>query len=172
MSISYRKLAPGDSWQYRKIRLESLKAHPESYGATYEEESRIPKLRFEIAIEQPVEDRFVIGAFDHEELIGLCAFVPFTLGDILDLSDTGTLIQMYVRSTYNGRKIGLNLTNAVIHEAFSISDINKIVLGVRKGNMSAIRVYDQAGFQPYHSDEPGDEAGHDDYRIMVIRRES
>lgn len=152
MTITFRKLVPGDSFQYREIRLESLKIHPESFGATYEEERLIPKLRFEKAIEQPFDTRFIFGAFDQKELIGILGFIPFTLDDVLDLPHTGTLIQMYVRSTYSGRKIGLNLTNAVVREAFCSSDIDQIVLGVRKDNMRAIRVYEQAGFQNYHTE--------------------
>ena len=70
MSITFRKLVLGDSGQYRKIRLESLKIHPESFGATYEEERLIPKLRFEKAIEEPFDERFIFGAFNLKELIG------------------------------------------------------------------------------------------------------
>jgi len=170
LPITYRKLVPGDSGQYRKIRLESLKAHPESFGANYEDESKIPTLRFEKAIEQPVDDRFVIGAFDQKELIGICGFITFVLDDVIDLSNTGTIIQMYVRSTYSGRKIGLNLTNATIREAFSISDVNQIVLGVRETNMSAIRVYEQAGFKIYHSNMEGVNSRHDGFQVMIVYR--
>lgn len=170
MSIKFRKLVSGDSYQYRKIRLESLKIHPESFGATYEEERLIPKLRFEKAIEEPFDERFIFGAFDQKELIGILGFVPFILDDVLDLPHTGTLIQMYARSAYSGRKIGLNLSNAVVREAFNSSDIDQVVLGVRKDNMRAIHVYEQAGFQNYHSERVRQKIGHDGFQIMIIHR--
>ncbi len=56
MPIKYRKLVPGDSGSYRKIRLVSLQTHPESFGASYDEQKLQPKLMFEKAIEQPVDD--------------------------------------------------------------------------------------------------------------------
>ena len=76
MKISYRKLGSAETRQYREIRLESLKLHPESFGSTFEEQSKLPKLMFEKALEQPVDDRFVIGAFDQKVLIGICGFIP------------------------------------------------------------------------------------------------
>jgi len=105
-------------------------------------------LKKEKANEQQVDDSFVIGAFDQKELIGICGFITFVLDDVIDLSNTGTIIQMYVRSTYSGRKIGLNLTNATIREAFSISDVNQIVLGVRETNMSAIMIIFRHNLKP------------------------
>jgi RimJ/RimL family protein N-acetyltransferase len=169
MKISYRKLGPVDARQYRGIRLESLKLYPESFGSTFEEQSKLPKLMFEKSLEQPVDDRFVIGAFDQKTLIGICGFIPFVLDNSLGFSNAGEIIQMYVRSAYSGRKIGLGLVKAVIDEAFKISGLEQIVLGVQEGNMSAIRVYEQAGFLTYTIEGSGEE-GDVGYRIMVIRR--
>ena len=171
MKISYQKLEPVDSKQYRNIRLESLKLHPESFGSTFEEQSKLPKLMFEKAIEQPVDDRFVIGAFDQQVLIGICGFVPFVLDNNPDLGKTGAIIQMYVKPAYSGRKIGLNLVKAVIQEAFKISDLEQIVLGVQEGNVRAIRIYEQAGFLTYKTEES--QAGVNDagFRTMIICRD-
>jgi RimJ/RimL family protein N-acetyltransferase len=171
MNFTYRKLVADDSAQYRKIRLESLELHPESFGSTYEEQSKLPKLKFEEALEEPIDDRFLIGAFDQGELIGICGFLPFVPDEMLGLSNTGLIIQVYVKSAYRGRKIGLSLVEAAIDEAFKISAIKQIVLGVREGNISAIRVYEQAGFDPYNP--KGSEGKFMDgcERMMIIRRE-
>ena len=170
MNISYRRLAPIDSTQYREIRLESLKAHPESFGSTFEEQNKLPKLMFEKAIEQPVDDRFVIGAFDQNALIGICGFIPFVPNND-DLSDVGTIIQMYVRSAYRGKKIGLSLTKAVLHEAFKLSSIEQIVLDVKEGNKPAFRVYEQAGFQTYQAAATETEIKNDGDLMMIIHRD-
>jgi ribosomal-protein-alanine N-acetyltransferase len=167
MSISFRKLAASDSARYREIRLESLKAHPESFGSSFETQSKLPKLMFEQAMEQPVDDRFVIGAFDGEVLIGICGFLPFGPDDFLEMANTGTIIQMYVRSAYRGRKIGLGLVQTVLAEAFKNPDMEKVVLGVKEGNLSAIRVYEQAGFRTYQAG--GREAEmQEEGRMMII----
>jgi RimJ/RimL family protein N-acetyltransferase len=162
MGISYRKLAAEDAIAYRNIRLESLKAHPESFGSTYEAQSKLPHLMFEKALVQPYDERFVLGAFSQDELIGICGFVP---SNDFDLPHTGTLIQMYVRVTYRGRRIGLNLVKEVLQTAFNIPDMEKVILGVNAGNLSAIRVYEQAGFQTYQS-----ETNDDEYHVMIIHR--
>jgi RimJ/RimL family protein N-acetyltransferase len=171
MKISYRKLVSVDSTQYREIRLESLKLHPESFGSTFEEQSKLPKLMFEKAIEQPADDRFVIGAFDQQALIGICGFILIVPDHNQHLSNAGAIIQMYVKSAYSGRKIGLSLVKAVIHEAFKISGLEQIELEVKKGNMSAIRVYEQAGFQTFNTEGGEAEINKGSLRFMIIRRD-
>jgi RimJ/RimL family protein N-acetyltransferase len=166
MNISYRKLQAIDSAQYREIRLESLKAHPDSFGSDYEEQRQLPKLMFEKALEQPVDNRFIFGAFDQGELIGICGFLPFAKVNDLELSHTGTIVQMYVRSTYSGRRIGLSLVIDTLRDAFKDPQIEHIILGVKEGNMSAIRVYEQAGFQPYNA------GGDEGFRMMVFHRDA
>lgn len=149
MTITYRKLAADDAQRYREIRLESLKLHPESFGASFEEQRQMPHLMFEQALKAPIDDRFVIGAFDRQRLVGICGFIPFVQEDPLEMKGTGVIIQMYVKSAYRGRKIGLGLIEAVVDEAFQIEGLNHIMLSVKKANRRAIRVYQQAGFQPF-----------------------
>jgi RimJ/RimL family protein N-acetyltransferase len=168
MKIVYRKLLPSESAQYREIRLESLKAHPDSFGSSYQDQSRMPKLMFEKAIEQPYDSRFVIGAFEQKELIGICGFVPFTLDFFHDLEEAGTIIQMYVKPAYRGRKIGLDLVKAVIEEAFKLLGITKIVLGVKEDNMNAIRVYKKAGFLTLNATEITTADKMESLRKMII----
>ena len=130
----------------------------------------MPKLMFEKAIEAQAEDRFVFGAFDQDALIGICGYVPFTLEDVLGLENGGTIIQMYVRSSYSGRKIGLKLTQAVAAEAFENPNIDRIVLGVREGNMPAIRVYEQAGFERFPAEGGREGASDKGFRVLVLQR--
>jgi RimJ/RimL family protein N-acetyltransferase len=165
MEISFRKLDPIAARQYRQIRLESLKNHPESFTSTYEEQNKLPKLKLEEEIERESKDLFVVGAFDREEIIGICGFIPFGLSDYLGLKNAGTIVQMYVKPAYSGRKIGLNLIRATFQEAFKITNIDRVVLGVKEDNLRAIRVYEQAGFQLYPP-----EPTKNGYLIMIIHR--
>lgn len=168
MKISYRKLGAAEARDYREIRLECLRLHPENFGSTFEEQRKLPKLMFEQALEQPPDERFVIGAFDQQVLIGICGFLPFALDHSDHLGNTGTIIQVYVRSAYRGRNVGLSLVKAVLHEAFKLPGLAQVILGVRKGNISAIRVYEQAGFQVYHP-ETGETEVDENELQMVIR---
>ena len=146
MEITYRKLTALDSARYREIRLESLKAHPESFGADYEKQKAMPKLMFQKPLEQPTDDRFVFGAFDKDRLIGITAFVPFLVEKKDELADTGSIIQVYVKPAYRKSKVGLTLMTHVVKEAFKLPTIQRIHLGVMLDNLSAIRIYQQTGF--------------------------
>ena len=171
MTITYRKLGPADAVRYREIRLESLKAHPEAFGSSYEKQARMPKLMFEAALEEPVDERFVVGAFDGQDLVGIFGYVPFAMDESLDAGRAGSLIQMYVRPAYRGQKIGLGLTKAVVAEAFKDPELEQIVLGVKEANVRAIRVYEEAGFRAYKSG--GCEAEQDECgRWMIIDKDT
>lgn len=146
MDIHFRKLLPADAKQYREIRLEALKNYPESFGSSYEEESALPKLNFEINIEQKVAGKFIVGAFDGESLIGICGFVH---EERIKVRHRGLIIQMYIQPAYQGKKFGLQLLQATTGEAFKIPEVEQIVLGVITHNISAIKTYQQAGFKEF-----------------------
>ena len=145
MEIIYRRLDAADALPYRALRLESMKKHPESFGSGYEAQRQLPKLMFERALVRPYDDRFLFGAFDGRTLIGICGCVPLQ-DDDGTYSGQAEIIQVYVRAAYSGRKIGLRLVTAVVEEAFKLPYIQQVVLGVKENNLSAIRVYEQAGF--------------------------
>ena len=123
---------------------------------------------FEKALEEPTDARFVIGAFDGDALIGICGFVPLVWDAFRDFANTGTLIQMYVRAAYRGKKIGLGLAQAVLQEAFQIPGIDRILLTVVPDNSNAIRVYEQASFKVA---SPAKELSPENAeKVMVARR--
>lgn len=170
MDISYRKLVAAESKQYREIRLESLQLHPESFGTTFEEQSKLPKLGFESALEQPTDERFMMAAFDGQLLVGICGFIPSVREEFQGSKNTGIIIQVYVKPGHHGRKIGLGLIHAALSAAFEIPRIEQVMLGVRKGNSSAIRVYEQAGFRIF--DLEGEETEeHQESLFMIIHRD-
>jgi ribosomal protein S18 acetylase RimI-like enzyme len=171
MDITYRKLGAADSKLYRVIRLESLREFPESYGSVYEEQRQLPKLRFEEILEEPVDASFMVGAFDRGTLIGICGFLPFIPSDEHGFQNAGVIIQVYVKSSYSGRKVGVNLVKAVIDEAFKLPDIEQILLEVVNNNAAAIRVYEQAGFQTFRIVGGGTAYGGAATRVMVISRD-
>jgi RimJ/RimL family protein N-acetyltransferase len=169
MSIHYRKLLPTDAKEYRKIRLECLEKYQENFGSTFQEERTRPKLAFEEYIEQQTNGKFFTGAFNDDELIGICGFSQEQKPKTRHI---GTIIQMYVRTDYSGKGIGLELLNTVIEEAFKIPEIEQLLLGVVAINTSANRIYEQAGFQQYGLLKNYFKAGnaYSDQRLMVLYR--
>ena len=107
MNITYRRLQPADVKQYREVRLQCLKQFPENFGATYETEAAKPKLYFENHIEEQPQDKWMVGAFDGEKLVGLCGFIQ---DPGVKERHKGTIIQMYVLSEYHGARIRLSFT--------------------------------------------------------------
>jgi len=140
MQVEYRELLPHESKAYSMIRLESLKRFPASFGADYEESLKIEKFRLENTIENPVLKRFVIGAFDATELIGICVFVK-------QEATTGSIYQMYVKENYQGKNIGFGLVQSVINEAESRFKDIEILLEVTANNLAAYHLYKKLGFE-------------------------
>ncbi|RQO32989.1 N-acetyltransferase [Chryseobacterium sp. KBW03] len=151
MNISYRKLLPEESTNYRTIRLESLEKFPESFGANYQEALNIEKFRMESDIEDQIPERFVFGAFTDQELIGICTFVK-------DENNTGNIYQMYVKKEFQGRNIGQGLIEAVIHEACKKFNDIEIILEVTPGNNKAYNLYKKIGFQEIENTPSGDQS--------------
>lgn len=139
MNITYRVLLPHESKNYRTIRLESLEQFPESFGAVYQEALQIEKFRMESDIENQTQNRFMVGAFSDDELIGICAFVK-------EEDHKGSIYQMYVKENFQGKNIGFGLIQAVIGEACERFPDITILLEVTDKNEKAYNLYRKIGF--------------------------
>lgn len=169
MPTHYRKLTPSDTQAYRAIRLECLKNFPNNFSSTFEDESAKPKLAFENYIKEQGTDKFMMGAFDGEKLMGICGFFQEQQNKTRHI---GSIIQMYVQASYAGRGIGLALLQATMEEAFKNPEIEQLMLGVITTNKSANRIYEKAGFKEYGIYKKQFKAGTDyaDQRLMVLYR--
>ncbi len=146
MNFHYRKLLPADSKKYRETRLDALEKFPENFGSSYETESAKPKLAFELVIEQQTGNNFIVGAFDGDKLVGICGFAQETGPKI---QHRGLIIQMYIQPEYQGKKLGQQLLQTAIVEAFKIPEVEQLALGVITHNLSAAKVYERAGFTEF-----------------------
>ncbi len=142
-NIEYRKIRPEETEAYRAIRLESLKEYPNSFGSVYAQQVDKPKLGLQPQIEERNPERFIVGAFDQNKLIGLCGFVR--LAD-MRCRHRGEIIQMYVKNEYQGKNIGFQLLQATIEKAFLLAGLEQIELGVMTHVPSACRLYEKSGF--------------------------
>ena len=143
--MHYRLMTGSESQEYRKIRLESLKLFPESFGANYEEMKLKPKLLFEQHLEQKQAGTFVVGAYSYTNLVGIISFCDT---NEYGLPNTGTFIQMYLKPEYQGKGLGLDLTKAALEQALILTNVNSVVLEVKLHNLAAIVTYQKAGFVP------------------------
>lgn len=74
-----RKLTEVDAKQFLALRLRGLREEPQAFGASYEEELNTPidKLisRFSSEIIVPLEENFMVGAFDeNNDMLGVVGF--------------------------------------------------------------------------------------------------
>src|SRR5690242_18505745 len=146
MPVNFRRLLPDESLIYREIRLACLKASPQHFGSTYEEESQIHKLKFETYIEEASPDHFMFGAFDGRDLIGLAGFDRM---ERQRARHRGEVVHMYVNSKYRGQNIGEGLLRALLDEVFALEGIEQVQLSVIDGNERAIKLYEKVGFRTY-----------------------
>jgi len=87
-----------------------------------------------------------MGAFDGEQLIGLCGFHS---DGRLKTKHRGEIVQMYVHPDYAGKQIGPALLRKTIEKAFLKPETELITLGVVNENTRAIKLYEQIGFREY-----------------------
>lgn len=139
MELTVGILKPDDSIEYRNLRLESLKLHPDAFASKYEQEAKRDKLFFEKQIEEGSRKNIMLGAYDGSALIGLCGLVETE-------EDTFEIIQMYVRRQYTGLRIGHALLE---HAKGYLKAYNKTILAltVHADNPRAISTYTRGGFE-------------------------
>ena len=166
-----RKLTPSDTQAYRAIRLECLKNFPGNFSSTFEDESKKPKLAFEIYIEEQGPDAFMMGAFDNEKLVGICGFFR---EQKVKCRHVGNIIQMYVQPEYAGKGVGQGLLGATITESLKNQEIEQLTLGVVTSNKAANKLYEKLGFKEYgvHKGQFKNGDQYADQRFMVLCRDT
>ncbi|HSC61745.1 MAG TPA: GNAT family N-acetyltransferase [Rhizomicrobium sp.] len=140
MTISVRRLGVADVPALRELRLESLRLHPECFGADLEAEEAMS-----------VEDMaarmhtgYSFGGFVDDVLSGLVVFVK---PKNKKTGHTGDLGAMYVRANARGTGLGDALVEAVIDQAVA-TGTEQIKLLVNAENPHAIKLYERHGFRP------------------------
>lgn len=146
--IRYDKLNAKDLNAYKGVRIDCLRNHPASFGPTYEEETHKDELKFDPILRDHKKDDFVLGAFSIEqnELIGICGFMTEKRSKT---KHRGDISQLYVQPAFQNMGIGKSLLEGTIEQAFSISRIEQITLGVVQNNIIAVQLYKKLGFIEY-----------------------
>ena len=122
MEIEFRKLLPNESNSYREIRLQCLEKFPKNFTSNYQDEKAKDKLFFQSYIENSNSNKFVIGAFHNNHLIGISGF---NRHEREKTDHSGIIIQVYVVPEYQGKSIGSNIIKSTLNEAFKINGIEE-----------------------------------------------
>jgi RimJ/RimL family protein N-acetyltransferase len=141
ISLKVRRLEASDVADYRELRLESLKIHPEAFASSWEYESEKPISWWA----ERLETAAVFGGWvNNSPLVGI---VRFGVPDAAKLRHKGMLWGMYVRPEARGTGLALALVQQVVAHARPL--VEQVCLTVVASNVAARRLYSAAGFEEY-----------------------
>jgi GNAT superfamily N-acetyltransferase len=115
MNITYQILSSAHLNNYRAIRLECLQNYPQNFGSLYEDEVLCSELKFDKIIRENNGKDFLYGAFDGENLIGICGNIQESR---IKTKHTAEISHMYIKPNYSGKGIGGTLLRLAIEKVF------------------------------------------------------
>jgi ribosomal protein S18 acetylase RimI-like enzyme len=160
--FNIRILQESDYQIWKAIRLEAVKAHPEAFGSSYEEESLYSDEDFK----QDLTKSNIFGAFSKNGLIGIVGF--FKLKP-LKMQHRGTMFSMYIKLEYRGQGAAAQLIQAVINHARQ--NVLQLHCTVVSENKLATKFYQKYGFQIYGTEPQAlkvDEKFYDEH-LMILK---
>lgn len=146
MSFATRRLMPADAADYRNIRLEALKTHPDAFGGSYDVESKKEISTFEASLTRSV----IFGAFNVDTLCGVTGWYQ---SPSPKQAHRANLFGMYVRPNSRGTGCADQLVEAVLNDAAKTT--LQVHLTVAANNPAAQKLYERAGFKTYGTDPRG-----------------
>ncbi len=151
--FSTRRLSKVDAKDFRTLRLEGLKRHPEAFGASFSAEATQNLKLFADSLKRGT----VIGGFDETGLQGIVAFSTYQHEK---MKHKGSLTGMYVREKARGTDLSVKLVQALLDHARQ--EVELVQLSVVSTNEQARRLYEKCGFEVYGMEPKALKVG-DDY---------
>ena len=149
-AVLIRQLGLADRDAYFQLRLRGLKAHPESFGQSYEEALAKGPEQHDAKLQglHAAEGEFVLGAYASADtpLIGI---VGLSRNQRDKERHKAAVVGMYVAPEAAGRGIGRALLGELLVRAARIDDLRQLQLMVGSRNDAARRLYESLGFRQY-----------------------
>ena len=139
-----RSLTTTDAARYQPLRLRALREHPEAFAPAFEEEQQLPLEAITKRLQQPAAERYVLGAFEGEELNGLLHFHRW---EGLKIRHRVSIGGMYVPPEYRGQGIGKRILLEALARARMVKGLENLILAVTVGNERARALYLAVGFR-------------------------
>jgi ribosomal protein S18 acetylase RimI-like enzyme len=140
-----RQLTKDDVGSFRRVRLLGLQESPTAFGASYAQEEKLPLEELAKRLEGSA-DRWVIGAFNGKDLIGVIGFIRQG-GD--KSRHKGSIWGMYVMPEFRGQGVGRALFEEALGRIDALPGLRKVGLAVVTSNVRALRLYEKFGFVSY-----------------------
>lgn len=136
--IIIRQLNHNDAYDFKSIRLSSLKNNPEMFGSSYAIEAARPLSMFS----EVISNNVIFAAYCQDQIIGV---LILHIADDVDNNPQAHLYGFFVEPQYRNQGIAKQLLHAVIQYAQLY--VKKIMLSVIAINKPAIQLYKKLGFQ-------------------------
>jgi RimJ/RimL family protein N-acetyltransferase len=143
VSWTIRRLSRADAPSYRDIRLEALTNHPEAFFSAAEDFAQRTLAELETLLDQMA---FYAAVTAEGELVGIMAYERGQKRQ----AHRGWLYQVYVKPQMRGSGCAQALLEAIIDHART--EVEQLHLSVESRNVSALRLYEKAGFKLYGTD--------------------
>src|SRR5215471_9636898 len=141
ISLKVRRLETSDVEDYRELRLEGLKGHPEAFASSWEHEADKPLSWWA----ERLKANTVFGGWvNRSRLVGVAGF---RVRDAVKLQHKGVLWGMYVRPEARGTGLAAALVQQVVEHARTL--VEEVCLMVVTSNAAARRLYSAAGFKEF-----------------------
>lgn len=158
--LKIRRLDASDVADYRQLRLESMKAHPESFGASWESEAEKPISWWA----ERLQTATLFGGWVNDS--PLAGTAGFAVQDSPKLRHKGVLWGMYVRPEARGTGLAAALVQQVVAHARTL--VEQVCLTVVASNVAARRLYGAAGFEEYGLEPRGLKVGSEYYDQVLM----
>lgn len=142
--MEIRKLKSDDWEQWNVVRTEALDAAPFAFGRSNEDELPTRKGKFESNINR--DDRFIIGAFDQGEMIGISGFFRH---EPIKTFHKATVWSVFVKPKFQQRGLGRKIMEETLRLAWQMNGLEIILIGVSSDSLAAFQLYRSLGFAEY-----------------------
>ncbi|MBN3135403.1 GNAT family N-acetyltransferase [Pectobacterium punjabense] len=138
-----RHIGNSDIDDFRRVRLEALKLHPEAFGASFEEECQQPETFFA----ERLRLNLVFGGYDLQNR--LQGIVGVSINTAPKLHHVAMIWGMYVRAEMRGAGLSRSLLEAALQASCKAKTVK---LSVAATNKSARALYCSFGFREWATD--------------------
>jgi ribosomal protein S18 acetylase RimI-like enzyme len=135
-----------DMPQYRALMLHAYAAAPDAFTSTPEERASETDAWWLKRVADPSGLSLAFGAFQDHQLIGT---VTVEFASKPKTQHKAKLIGMFVHESCRGLGLGKQLIDAALAAIRARAHICVIMLTVTEGNMAALHLYEQLGFQTF-----------------------
>jgi len=144
-ALVIRRVTPDEVAAFRALRLASLTHHPESFGASPEDEGALSLEVLRARLDGGAA-ALVLGAYDGSRLVGMGG-VRREPG--AKVTHKAAIWGLYVAPEARSRGVGRRLLTSLVAEARKMPGVEQVQLAVTSGNASAATLYRSLGFQTY-----------------------